>query len=247
MEKILTKDKYQIGFCDVDFKDEIKVSKTLSLFEEVACSDAEKRGFGYKYLTERNYAFIVTETKFEFLECVRLGDTVYVETWPTPPKFATFGREYRIVSEDGKVLCNASSRWCLFDFTEQKILSAKSLSEQDYSSYPVEKAYTKDGKIERFDFENTVPSYEMIIRNSEYDHYMHVNNTKYADYVLNCFSVDELSSLTVKEFGISYAKQCKENQKLSFYRKDTEEKSLVCGVNEQNEVVVRAEIVFQNV
>lgn len=41
----------------------------------------------------------------------------------------------------------------------------------------------------------------MTVANSEYDHNMHVNNTRYADYCFNCFSVAELKEKKLKGFA----------------------------------------------
>ena len=38
---------FKTDFCDVDFKDERKISSFLSLFEVAASASAEELGFGY--------------------------------------------------------------------------------------------------------------------------------------------------------------------------------------------------------
>ena len=73
---------------------------------------------------------------------------------------------------------------------------------------------------------------------------MHVNNTRYADYCLNCFSVEELSSRRLTFFSLAYVKQCKEGETLRFFRKDEADRSLICGFNERGENVTRAEFRF---
>jgi acyl-ACP thioesterase len=74
---------------------------------------------------------------------------------------------------------------------------------------------------------------------------MHVNNTRYAEYCLNCFSIAELSNRWLKRFSISYVKQCKEGETLRFYRKETDDGSyLAHGFNEKDEIVVQSQIWF---
>ena len=88
--------------------------------------------------------------------------------------------------------------------------------------------------------------FSLTIANSEYDHNMHVNNTRYADYCFNCFSVAELAERRLKQFSISYLKQCKEGENLKFYRKEQEVGCyLVHGFNELGEIVVQSLIVFE--
>ena len=74
---------------------------------------------------------------------------------------------------------------------------------------------------------------------------MHVNNTRYADYCINCFSLEELKNRAIVRFSIAYIKQCREGEILSFYRKQIAKNEFVVqGFNERDEKVVQAQIVF---
>ena len=217
----------------------------LALMEEVACYSADELGFGYAFIKPRGYAFMVTNVCVEFLTPVRLGDTVTVKTWPLPPTRVTFGREYQF-ELNGQTAINASSRWCLIDMKEGKLLQSKVIDNQDYSTYntrllidPVE------WKIPSFPKEEGEEKFSLKIANSEYDHNMHVNNTRYADYCMNVFSIEELQEKRVAKFSISYVKQCKEGETLRFYRREMEEGLyLILGVNEADEIVVQASILL---
>ena len=160
--------------------------------------------------------------------------------------FVTFGREYVFRDEKDEPVINASSRWCLIDMTTGKILQSKCIDNQDYSTYNTDKALEKPfWKIPTFAVEGEY-AFSITIANSEYDHNMHVNNTRYADYCLNCFTLTELSNSFVKTFSIAYKKQCKEGDVLRFYRKEIgENEYVVQGVNTENETVVQAYIRFQ--
>ena len=92
---------FDVKYCDVDFKDELKPSAVLAYLEEVACSSADELGFGYSYLKPRSYAFMLTNIRCEFLAPVPLGEHISVKTWPTPPSYVVFGREYQILSARG--------------------------------------------------------------------------------------------------------------------------------------------------
>jgi acyl-ACP thioesterase len=101
-------------------------------------------------------------------------------------------------------------------------------------------------KIPAFTPEEGELKFTITIANSEYDHNMHVNNTRYPDYCLNCFSVAELAVKKLKGFSISYVKQSKEGDTLKFYRKKGENgEYFVHGFNEIGEVVVQSKITFE--
>ena len=238
--------EFLIKYCDVDFKDDLKVSAALAYFEEVACASADELGFGYAFVKPRGYAFMVSNMCCEFLQPIPLGMIARVKTWPLVPSHATFRREYQITDKEGKLYANASSRWCLIDMVNGKLLPSKAIDNQDYSTYNTAKVLEDvQWKIPSFKQEEGELKFVLTIANSEYDHNMHVNNTRYADYCLNCFSVAELSDKKLKKFSITYVKQCKEGETLSFYRKQQENGSyLAHGFNEKGELVVQSLIEF---
>lgn len=239
--------QFTVKYCEADFKDELKVSALFSYLEEVACSSADELGFGYRYVRPRGYAFMVTGLSCEFEKPVTLGEKITLKTWPTPPTHVIFGREYQVLSETGEVKVNASSRWCLIDMQEGKLLPSKVIDNQDYSAYNTTKLLENvRWKMPAFKAQDGELCFSLKIANSEYDHNMHVNNTRYVDYCFNCFSVKELAVKRLKKFTIAYIKQCKEGETLRFYRQDLGEGVyLTQGFNESDEIVTQAQIYFE--
>ena len=235
---------FEVKYCETDFKDELKLSTVLSYMEEVACLSADELGFGYEYIKSKGHAFVVSNIHCEFVSPIKLGERVRVSTWPTPPSYVIFGREYRFWAEN-TIRINASSRWCLLDVETGKILQSKVIDNQDYSTYNTDKVMENvQWKIPTFQIDQAELRYSFKVASADYDHNMHVNNTHYADYCINCFSVAELAEKTLKSFSITYVKQCYEGETLRFYRKNEKETYFVQGVNEKDEIVMQAKLVF---
>lgn len=249
MDKYCYEKPFEIKYRESDFNDFLKPSGALSFMEEVAGYSAEELGFGYNgYLKNKGYAFMISSVAFTVRKQIATGQTVNVKTWPTPPSYVVFGREYEFLSATGETLLSASSRWCLIDLKTNKILSSKVLEDQDYSKYHTEKALEVERwKIPVFPKEEGVEKYNVLVANSEYDHNMHVNNTRYADFCMNCFSVAYLKQHSVKRFAVSYIKQCKEGDFLSFYLKEDGDCKYVQGYNQLGELVVQTEIIFEKI
>ena len=136
----------------------------------------------------------------------------------------------------------------IIELSNGKILNSKVIDNQDYSTYNTSRALENvQWKISTFSMKEGDLKFTITIANSEYDHNMHVNNTKYADYCFNCFSVNELADKKLKKFSISYIKQCKEGDVLRFYLKATDilGEYLVQGYNQINELVVQSRILFE--
>jgi acyl-ACP thioesterase len=247
MEKYQRTQQFKVQFCEADFKDELKISTALAYLQEVACYSAEELGFGYEYLQQRNFAFFVSNVYCQFIRPARLGEEIVVSTWPTPPTRVVFGREYRFSTAFGDVLMKATSRWCLIDRATGKLLQSKCLDGQDYSTYNTDKNFEDvQWKIPLFNVEEGEERFSLTVANSECDHYNHVNNTRYADYALNCFTMDELRQNPLHGFGISYLRRAREGDVLRFYRKKAEDGYLVQGINQDGENVVSAKIVFKD-
>ena len=241
------KQEFLIKCNDVDFKDRLKVSVALSFMQEVASASAHELGFGYAQISPLGLTFMVLNIHLEFTRPILLGENVRVKTWPLPPSHVYFGREFQMEGEDGTLLFNATSRWCLMDLTVGKVAQSKRIENQDYSTYNTTKLFDSiNWKLPVFQQDEGELRFTITIANSEYDHNMHVNNTRYAEYCLNCFSVAELSNMKLKSFSISYLKQCKEGDTLRFYRKKiAENEYLAHGFNDAGEMVVQSRICFE--
>lgn len=233
---------YQLRYTELDFKDELKLSALLGLIQEAACTSADELGFGYDALKPHNFGFITVSTYCELLKPIRLGDAVTVETWPLPPRHVFFERDYRVKNGNGEVVANAASRWCLVDLSNFSLLTPDALGQTHKNCpYNPEKAVESAGKLPRLG-EEAREVYRLTVGNSRYDHYLHANNTFYADFFCDCFTMEELKR-PVRAFQISYVKQAKEGEELAFYRKDCGNESF-CEARCGGEVVTSFRIRF---
>lgn len=238
--------QFNTGYADFDFQDEIKISSLFTYMQEVAGRHADIMGIGTHFLWPRGWGFIVTNNYLEMFKPVAIDDVLRVKTWPLPPGRAVFERQYEFYNFKGEKVAGAASRWCLLDVKNKRMLSVSELKQMQSDRCNPQRALNfKDWKIEPFDISERLPSFQMRVHSSEYDHYMHVNNTRYADFVMNCFSVEELSGKKVKSFQISYEEQCIEGETLSFYRCPVDENTFtVIGVKDNGKRFLRSRISF---
>lgn len=222
------KKTFQLRYTDVDYKDELSLSALLSMAQEAACSSADELGFGYDDLKCRNLGFLVVNSYGEIASQPKLGENVTVETWPLPPRRVFFERHYRVRGEDGRVIAALASRWCLVNLKTFSMCTPEVLGETHTNCpYNAEKSVSSPAwRIEKLG-ETGRLAYETTVRNSHCDHYLHANNTRYADFFLDAFSMDELSERVLKRFTITYHKQAKEGAKLQVLRKDEDGSSVL--------------------
>ena len=220
MEKYIHRRKFQVRYNDCDFRNHLKISAVLSLFQEVAASSAEELGFGYKALTPKKQGFILTNIFCRFSKEISVEEAVEVQTWPLPPDRFRFGREYRICNAEGEELIAASGRWCLLDWQKGSVLPSETLTDQDFSTY-------NSDRITNFSEWRTPKeaiagecAYKIVPGIGDCDFNRHVNNTKYADYCMNCFDFAELDEYSIESIYLSYVKQCYPGDLLELWKVD---------------------------
>ncbi len=220
--------EYKLRYTDVDVYDNLKLSSLLSFLEESACLSADELGFGYKDVTPKHIGFILVNWYIKLEKNIKLGETVTLHTWPLRPRHMIFIRDFEIYS-DGEKIGVATSRWCMVSTETFSMIPANVyFDEKDFDNYNVERSVEfsnwkipqiPDGKL----------AYSKVMSYSDYDHYFHVNNTKYADFLMDVFSVEEFKNLALSSVQITYVKQCKQGEKIDFYRSESDEGYIIEG------------------
>ncbi len=220
---------FNIRFIDVDAYDNLKLSSLLSFLEEAACASADELGFGYEALKAKGLGFILSNWYVRLSRPIKYGESVTVNTWPLKPRFFIFPRDFEIFVGDEKIGA-ASSRWCLFNLNNYSVVSSSEyFKDGDFDNYNTERSVDfSDWKI-RSALDGKL-IYSKIIRNSDYDHYFHVHNTRYADFLMDAFSVDEFAQKSIESVQINYLRQCKENDVIDFIRSEKDGYFIVEGV-----------------
>lgn len=208
---------YELRYTDVDAYDNLKLSSLLSFLQESACLSADELGFGYDDLAPANLGFIVVNWFIKLIRPIKLGDVLTVHTWPLKPGRLIFLRDFELYRGTEKIgVCTA--RWCMV--SKDKIAPvAVSVFFADgfFDGYNTERSVEfSNWKIPTITDGNA--EYSRKVRYSDCDHYFHVNNTKYADLLFDVFNTDDLKGKFVSSVQISYVKQCKQGEELSFYK-----------------------------
>ena len=234
---------YDVKYTDADAYDNLKPSALLSFMEESACLSADELGFGYEDIKYKNLGFIISNWYFDFEKPVKLGDKLEIHTWPLKTGKIIFLRDFELFVKGEKVGV-ASSRWYMVDTETFEIKPTSAFfADGFFDGYNTERSV--DFKAWKLPvLENAMPVYSRTVRYSDYDHYFHANNTKYADYVMDVISVEEFKDKHLKSFQITYVKQCKFGDKVDFYREARDGAILVegrcCG-----ELRVQAKLVIE--
>lgn len=232
---------YEIRYTDVDFQDNLKLSSLLSLMEESACLSAEELGFGYSVLQPKNVGFIMVNWYIDLYRAVKLGDVLTIHTWPVKPKRLIVFRDFELCVNGEKVGV-ATSRWCLVDLKTFSMLPSTVAFSEDMVYNEFRSAEVTNFKIPEISCDK--PAYSKVVSYSDYDHYNHVNNTKYADFLMDAFTVEELKDNYISSVRITYVKQSKYGETLDFYKSRQEDGSCIAEGRVNGELRVQMRVTF---
>lgn len=218
----------------------ITPAAVLDLFQEVAGAHAESLGIGFAATLEKGLLWVLTKVKFEIIKQPEIHKKVRVVTWPLPPSKITMRREYEIYSEDGQLLIIGSSQWVFMHSERRCIMPARDV-------YPDMVLLEKMTFSEKFS-KATMPqsdtnTFSLTPRFSDIDMNFHVNNAKYANFVLDAAEPDKNDR--IKSVQIDYHREviCGTDLNIIYCR----EGNTLCsrGENLSGEVMFNCNIIFE--
>ena len=232
--------EYFLRASDFDKFGRIKPSSVLDLFQDAAGQHAEELGVGFEEMLKRSYLWVLTRVKFKILGETQKYQKVIVKTWPLEPSRITYRREFSIENENGELRIGGSSEWVVIHSEKRRFVSASDLYPFTDGFHTEIMCEEKLGKIP--DFETTAEPYVINSRFSEVDINNHVNNTKYANYVLNAINPQNTDIL--KEFQIDYRKEVLEGTKLNIHHSKQGETILAKGQNDDGDIMFACKLEY---
>lgn len=211
---------YQLRTGDFDTYAHLQPASILDIFQDAAGANADRTpgmtmedaAAGTKLL------WVITRLKYEVLKTPALHEQVITKTWPLAPSRVGFQREYTIKSFDGDLLVKGTSEWVLMDAATRSFVSARDVynGPDDFST---EKNFEKKVRKLR-DFEPADEGRLVTPTFTDIDVNGHVNNTKYASYVLDALNPSEDEVIRTLQIDYRHEVRCGENVRVHLMRED---------------------------
>lgn len=239
--KPLWEKEYYLRASDFDKYNRIKPSAVLELFQDAAGQHALEIGVGFDALIERSYLWAITRIKFKIILNPRSYQKVIIKTWPLAPNRLSYRREYCIESESGEKLIVGSSKWVIMHSEKRRLIA-------DPNVYPFTDGFHTELMFEDklskvHDFEVTDLPRVVNAGFSELDVNNHVNNTKYANFIMDAISPSESDEL--ETFQIDYRKEVLEGTSLQIHYAREGNETLAKGINDNNDIMFACKLIFK--
>ena len=184
-----------------DLNNRLSAKSILNIFQDVASIHAEDIGVGYLAMLEKNLYWVLSRIKIDILKQPQINQRVVVETWPLEKGRIDFDRDLKILSEDGEVLVLGTSKWCVIDTKTRELQRTQNV--EYVGEYYLEKNYQdRCGNIVLAD-EGLEPKFQYKVGFCDLDHNQHMNNTNYANLVLNA-----VENKIFSHFEINFNNEC---------------------------------------
>lgn len=181
--------------------------------------------------------WVLNRVKGEVIRYPMFKEEITIETWPEPPEKVQFNRNFLVYDKDGNIIVRAFSQWVVIDFITRK-LRRSSIIEEEFPKVDRERAIDcTQGKIKPSGKLNL--SYKKTVGYSDIDINEHLNNAKYIDYIMDCFSLENHKKYSVKSIDIDYMHEALPGETIQLYT-DTEDAKdnlvYIEGINENTKL-----------
>ncbi len=232
----LFKKKYQVELSDVDFKKNLKLSMLFNYFQDIASDAAANLGAGVNQLqTSYGMAWILMRIRVDITRLPQWGEEIFIETWPLKPKRLEFERDFLVRDQKGDIIIRSISSWVIMDLEERKLKRSEAIGLTYPESIEERAIEAKLGGLRKNGPLET--AYKRMIGYSDVDFNGHLNNSKYVDFLMDCFPVEAHMKSSLKTLEVNFVNEMLPGETIVLF-KDTSKRDenlyYIEGMNENS-------------
>jgi acyl-ACP thioesterase len=174
-----------------DFQNRLKLSSFFTLMQDMASNHADALGVGYDALLRQDMAWVLSRKKIQFFDFPRMGETVTLKTWPKGlQQKLFFMRDHEMTGADGRRLAAATSAYVLINARTRRIVMPAALDLNIPDNGGLSAINETLEKIPAAP-EGLRECQTIHAAYSAVDVIGHVNNSRYVEWISDCFSMEE--------------------------------------------------------
>lgn len=205
MEETLFSEKFRIISALVNPMGRLGLYGTLNLLQDTSWLHASYVNAAHNIL-RKDLLWVFTRQNLKMSEWPRGGEFVTIQTWLRPPSGAFITRNFTILNQDGREIGQCAASFLALEKATRKIVPASDLR-------PWEKiVYDREINVspEKIPVEGTYEKLTQFkVRNSDLDGYEHVNNTKYAQWILDAIPYSSHQQKQLHGYAVNFLAETK--------------------------------------
>lgn len=234
---------FPLTAAEVDVFGNCRPAALLTMFQDMATEHGAIMQVHREYLMDNyNAIWMLVRLWYRLQRPLKMGEELTVVTYHRGPGGMTVYRDFDLfVGEE--CVGEGVSAWVVADVDSRKMLRTGSVENIANSPVP---AQVKDKTLRGIRSpENRQVVYTKAVRYSDLDVNGHMNNTKYADVLLDAFTLEELSGNFVSEMQLNFSRECLFGEAIEVGRGPSGESVYVDGCGEDGERRFEALVHFQ--
>lgn len=221
-------DRYRVNWYETDANNCASLVAICNFLQVTAFRHAHSLGFDYANKTGFDGLWVLIRMLIHMDNYPAWNDEIEVKTWHRGAEGLIALRDYEIVDAGGKRLGAVSSNWFLLDPVTRKAMVPEIGEGVDKSAWPVAVMEENPGRIH---VPRDLPLIHSVTANyTDLDMYMHVNNARYTDWVLNLFPEDMHRKYSICSFLIEFLSEVKYSEEIRLFANIDPQESLVKGI-----------------
>ena len=200
----------------------LKPSVLLYFAQDVAGNHAALLGTDWESLNQKNLFWAIIRHRIQITRMPEAGDTITVETWPMPTTRVAYPRATVAYDQHGKEVFRTVALWVLMD-TESRAMVLPGKSGVTVNGLLRGCELEAPGSLSAHALANTV---SRQVTFAELDRNLHMNNTRYMDWVDGLLSSDFHRDHPIREFTVCYLAEAREGQTVHLAWELTDDHSL---------------------
>ena len=196
--------QYEVNSFLVNFKGQLGLFATLNILQDAAWAHANLLGFGYDTISKQSLIWVLTRQKLIMKHWPKWDEKITVETWIRPHDLYAL-REFRVYLGDEIIGESTTSYLTLNNDTRKPVKFDRS----GFTAYPkdrelaitAEKVPPMNSDVEKL--------LSFKVRNSDIDINKHVNNTRYAQWLLDSIPQDWHYEYVLHEYEVNFLAETK--------------------------------------
>jgi len=200
MTRVIWTQAYPVNAIVVNAQKRLGLVGLLNILQDAAWAHADHLGHGYETTLAAGSLWILSRQKLAMADWPEWRDEVVVRTWVRPIKGPLVQRDYEVLVGDRKIgECAAS--WLTLDAkTRRPARPALAGAERqwrldDALAFTPEKIAPREGLAEAARF---------AVRNSDLDLNGHVNNTRYAQWILDSIPLEAHRAWRIESYEVNF-------------------------------------------
>lgn len=209
--EMIYRQKYSISAIHTDCYGRAKPSVLLYLAQEVAGEHCMLLGTDWDTLQKQNLFWALIRTNVQIKKLPRLGQTMTVETWPMPQTRTAYPRCTVAYDERGDECFRCISLWVLMD-TQSRAMVLPGKANVQVPGILRGTEPESPRALPVFQGEN---SHHRTVSFAELDRNLHMNNTKYLDWVMDLYDSRFHAGHEVEAITLCYLCEAREADTLA--------------------------------